>query len=330
MRTALFCLWIVFSPAMALSAGSPLRLGLGESKLLEVEPSQKAFIADPSVAGIDPISDREILVTGRSPGNTDLTLVLTNGSRVTRAIIVSARNLKRTMVEISVEIMELETQSALKAGLSWGSLSGPVSGAAPALQANNVTLQENDAPPLMTFGSVTRQALSASLQLLVSKGKARILAKPKLLVVSGEEASFLAGGEVPYVMESKLGSPNIEWKPYGVKLQVKPSIDGEGNISAHFRAEVSGLDTQKGISLGPSVVPALRTRWAETMVYMRGGSTMVIAGLINEESQKFTAGVPILSDIPILGELFRFTDSRKVQTELVVFVTPTLIGRGGE
>ena len=202
--------------------------------------------------------------------------------------------------------------------------SGPVT-------PNNLNIGENYPPPLMAFGSFTRQSLTASLQLLVNLGKAKILSKPKLLAVSGEEASFLAGGEVPYVTQNQLGSSNIQWKPYGVKLKIKPVIDADGNISASLRAEVSGLDPQNGVSTGNGIIiPALRTRWVETTVYMKGGSTLVIAGLIDEQSQKLTSGIPILSDIPILGELFRFTDNERTQSELVIFVTPSLVGQTGE
>ena len=199
------------------------------------------------------------------------------------------------------------------------------------MNPNNLSISENYPPPLLSFGSLTRQSLTASLQLLISRGKAKILAKPKLLAVSGEDASFLAGGEVPYVTENKLGSSSVQWKPYGIKLRIRPSIDGEGNISASLRAEVSGLDIHNGVATGGGVVvPALRTRWAETSVYMKSGSTLVIAGLISEENQKSTSGLPILSDIPLIGELFKFTDNEATQTELVIFVTPSLVGQGND
>jgi pilus assembly protein CpaC len=152
------------------------------------------------------------------------------------------------------------------------------------------------------------------------------LSKPKLLTISGEQASFLAGGEIPYATENKEGATNVEWKPYGVKLNIKPTIDSSENIDANLRAEVSEIDDSNGIISSGIVIPALKTRWAETSVYMKSGNTLVIAGLIDDENQKTTSGVPLISDIPIIGELFRFTSDQKSQTELVIFVTPTLIG----
>jgi pilus assembly protein CpaC len=307
----------------------PLHLTIGESKLIHVESAKKVAVGNPAVADVTVVSDEEILVSAKSAGNTNLIFISPDGEKETRAITVSTHNLKKSMVEVDVEIMEIESQSALMAGLSWGSISDTTNNSA--ITPNNVSISENSPPPLVAFGSLTRQALSASIQLLVNHGKAKILSKPRLLAVSGEDASFLAGGEVPYVTESKLGSTNVQWKPYGVKLKARPTIDPDGNISATIRAEVSGLDPQNGVSVGNGiVVPALRTRWVETTVYMKSGSTLVIAGLIDEESQKLTSGIPILSDIPVLGELFRFTDNTQNQTELVIFVTPSLVGQTDE
>ena len=335
------CVLFFLAPAIlpAESASGPIHLTIGESKLIHVESAKKVAIGNPDVADVTAVSDQEILVSAKASGNTNLIFISPDGSKQTQAVIVSSHNLKKSMVEMDVEIMEIENTSALKAGLSWGSIqpttettsatgvsliTGPVT-------PNNINIGENYPPPLLSFGTFSRQSLSASLQLLVNRGKAKILAKPKLLAVSGEDASFLAGGEVPYITQNSLGSSNVEWKPYGVKLKVKPVIDADGNISAALRAEVSGLDPQNGVSTGNGVVvPALRTRWVETTVYMRGGSTLVIAGLIDEENQKLTSGIPLLSDIPILGELFRFTDNEHQQTELVIFVTPSLVGQVGE
>ena len=325
-------LWALGSGPAAGEARGPIRLTVGESKLVQVESARKVAIGNSAVADVTVVGDKEILVSGKSSGNTTLIFLSPDGEKQSRSVVVFTHNLKESMVEVNVEIMEIDSQSALKAGLSWGSLAPASGGSGPAsVVANNLSLNENSPPPLVALGSVTRQALTASVQLLINRGKAKILAKPKLLTVSGEEASFLAGGEVPYVTESKLGSSNVQWKPYGVKLKVRPTIDGDGNISAELRAEVSGLDPQNGAALGNGVVvPALRTRWVETTVYMKSGSTLVIAGLINEENQKLTSGIPILSDIPLLGELFRFTDNEKTQTELVIFVTPGLVGQPGE
>ena len=337
----LLCALFFSYPALlaAESSSGPIHLTIGESKLIHVESVKKVAIGNPDVADVTAVSDQEILVSARASGNTNLIFISPDGGKETRAVIVSTHNLKKSMVEVDVEIMEIENTSALKAGLSWGSIQPTTETAAVngvslingPITPNNINIGESYPPPLVAFGSFARQSLTASLQLLINRGKAKILSKPKLLAVSGEDASFLAGGEVPYITQNSLGSSNVEWKPYGVKLKVKPVIDADGDITAALRAEVSGLDPQNGVSTGNGViVPALRTRWVETTVYMRSGSTLVIAGLIDDENQKLTSGIPLLSDIPILGELFRFTDNERQETELVIFVTPTLVGQTEE
>ena len=321
----------LFTPLWALASSTPINLTIGESKLIHVESAKKVAIGNPEIADVTAVSDQEILLSAKSAGNTNLIFISPDGDKETRTVTVSSHNLKKSMVEIEVEVMEIDSQSALKAGLSWGSVTPASSGSSGGpTTPNNLTIGENYPPPLVAFGSFSRQSLTASLQLLIDRGKAKILSKPKLLAVSGSDASFLSGGEIPYVSESNLGSTNVQWKPYGVKLKIKPTIDGEDNISADLRIEVSGIDNANGVSTGNGIIiPALSTRWAETSVYMKSGSTLVIAGLINENDQKLTSGIPLLSDIPVLGELFRFTNDQKNQTELVIFVTPSLVGQSG-
>jgi pilus assembly protein CpaC len=318
-------LWMLLTALSAPAWGQDvLRLTIGESKVISVGSTRKVAVGNPAVADVTVVSDREILVTAKAPGSTNLLFVSPGGARRTRTITVTPYNLKRSMIELGVEIMEIDTSSAMRAGAAWASLTGAGNGVLP----NGVAVNESGPDSVFRFGTFSRSPLEAHLQLLIDRGKARILAKPKLLAVSGEQASFLAGGEVPYVVENGIGNSRVEWKPYGVRLSVKPAADTEGNIRASLRAEVSGLDATNGVPIGNGdvVVPAMRTRWAETTVYMRGGTTLVIAGLMQNEEQKVTSGIPLLSDLPVLGEIFRSTHLRQRQTEVVIFVTPTLVG----
>jgi pilus assembly protein CpaC len=305
-------------------ADETINLSVGDSKPVQVQVANQTIIDDPTIANFKIINEDEILISGKSGGTTKITYTTASGEKETDSIVVSSRLSKKPMIEVAVEIMEIDSQSALQAGLSWGSVT--TSNSASSTTPNNITISENSPPSLLSLGSFTRDSLTASVQLLINRGKAKILSKPKLLTISGEEASFLAGGEIPYATTNKEGSANVEWKPYGVKLKIKPTIDGSENIDASLRAEVSEIDNSNGIISSGIVIPALKTRWAETSVYMKSGNTLVIAGLIDDESQKTTSGVPLISDIPIIGELFRFTNDQKSQTELVIFVTPTLIG----
>jgi len=301
-----------------------INLNVSDSKPVQVQSAEQTTIDDLTIANFKIINEDEILVSGKSVGTTKINYIAASGEKETDSIVVSSRLSKKPMIEVAVEIMEIDSQSALQAGLSWGSIT--TGNGSSSTTPNNISISENSPPSLLSLGSFTRDSLTASVQLLINRGKAKILSKPKLLTISGEQASFLAGGEIPYATTNKEGSANVEWKPYGVKLNIKPTVDGSENIDANLRAEVSEIDDSNGIISSGIVIPALKTRWAETSVYMKSGNTLVIAGLIDDESQKTTSGIPLISDIPIIGELFRFTNDQKSQTELVIFVTPTLIG----
>ena len=322
MSIGVLCLAAGIQAAAGSTAG--LDLSVGESQVLESADPSGAAAGNPEVADLSPVGDREFVVTGRSPGRTTLSYRTPSGARMTRTVAVGASDPRRSLIEVKVEILEVDTQSALKAGLNWGSLSDQKS-----LQ-DSLTLSEKDPPPLWKTGDFQREAVAASLQLLMDRGHARLLARPRLMVADGEEASFMAGGEVPYVTENKNGGTNVEFKPYGVKLEVKPRAESGERIRARVRTEVSGLDMQNGVSVAGVAVPSLRTRWADTTVEVRSGATLVLAGLIQDETQIKRSGLPLLSDIPILGALFRTTHETKTQTELVVFLTPSLSGRAAE
>jgi pilus assembly protein CpaC len=324
MKKALLILLFASVYKFGYTDGEILNLIVGDSKPIQVQNAEQTTITDPGVVTFKIINEDEILISGKSAGTTKIVYTNTSGEKETDSVVVSAHSSKKPMIEVGVEIMEIDSQSALQAGLSWGSITS--SGGSTSTTSNNLSVSEGTPPSLISLGTFTRDSLTANIQLLINRGKAKILSKPKLLTISGEQASFLAGGEIPYATANKEGATNVEWKPYGVKLNIKPTVDGSENIDASLRAEVSEIDNSNGIISSGIVIPALKTRWAETSVYMKSGNTLVIAGLIDEENQKSTSGIPLISDIPIIGELFRFTNDQKNQTELVIFVTPTLIG----
>jgi Flp pilus assembly secretin CpaC len=305
-------------------AAEKISLGLGESRVLTISPQTRVSLGNPSLAEVTSIGDHEALVTGRAVGSTHLSYHDPSGQRVTQNLVIGLARPKQAMVEIGVEILEVDAQSALKAGLNWGSLTDTKS-----IQ-DSLTVSEGEKPPLQKIGVLERGSVAVGLQMLLDRGKARLLAKPKLTVAGGEEASFLSGGEVPYTSSDKNGSSNVQFKSYGVKLNVEARPESDGFIRTKARAEVSGLDYQNGVTSDGTAVPAIKTRWAETTVRLRSGGTLVLAGLIQDEMQSLRSGLPILSDIPILGALFRTTHLVRKQSELVIFLTPTLIGQAAD
>jgi pilus assembly protein CpaC len=128
------------------------------------------------------------------------------------------------------------------------------------------------------------------------------------------------------VNQDSLGKTNVEYKNYGVTLDILPTAEDNGVVNASIRVEVSNLDAANFVKVASGLLPALKTRWVKTSLAVKEGATIVIAGLMQEEESKVTVGLPLLSDIPWLGELFKSTHRDASKSELVVFVTPKVLG----
>jgi pilus assembly protein CpaC len=175
----------------------------------------------------------------------------------------------------------------------------------------------------------TKHNVGAVLKALNQTGYFQSLAEPNLIAYNGQEASFLAGGEFPVpIIQGGGGGSNssvtIQFKEFGVRLNFRPTIAGD-LIRLHVAPEVSSLDFNNGILLQGFRVPALISRRAETDVELRDGQSFAIAGLIDNESQNDVAAIPVLSQIPVIGNLFKSKAERKERTELLVLVTPRLV-----
>jgi pilus assembly protein CpaC len=164
------------------------------------------------------------------------------------------------------------------------------------------------------------------IRALKSSGFFQTLAEPNLIAYNGQEASFLAGGEipVPVVQGGANAAVSIVYKEFGVRLTFRPTIIGDV-IRLQVRPEVSSLDFANGVTLEGFRIPALSTRRVETEVELRNGQSFAIAGLLDNTSQDDTAKIPGLGDIPILGQLFKSRADRVQRTELVVLITPRLV-----
>lgn len=173
-------------------------------------------------------------------------------------------------------------------------------------------------------GSIHGVTVSGQLNALEQKGLVRTLAKPDLIAMSGEEASFLAGGEFPYPVPNGPQQVTIEFKPFGVRLKVTPTVLDNGEIRLKIAPEVSALDSKDELTIGGIVMPSLTTRRAETTVELADGQSFAIAGLFQQEYQNSLNQIPWASDVPVLGALFRSTDWQRNESELVIIVTPHL------
>ena len=167
--------------------------------------------------------------------------------------------------------------------------------------------------------------IGAVIRALRQTGQFQSLAEPNLIAYNGQEASFLAGGEFPVpVVQGASGSVTVVFKEFGIRLNFTPTIAGDV-IRLKVRPEVSALDFANGITLSGFRVPALTTRRAETDVELRDGQSFAIAGLLDNISQSDSAAIPFLSQLPIIGHLFRSSAKRAERTELMVLITPRLV-----
>ncbi len=167
--------------------------------------------------------------------------------------------------------------------------------------------------------------LGAMIRALKGRGLFQSLAEPNLIAYNGQEASFLAGGEIPVpVVQGISNAVSIQYKEYGIRLNFRPTVAGD-TIRIHVRPEVSTLDFPNGILLSGFRIPALSTRRAETDVELRDGQTFAMAGLLNNLSQDDIQEMPGLARLPIIGHLFRSKAERAEQTEFLVLITPQLI-----
>ncbi len=163
------------------------------------------------------------------------------------------------------------------------------------------------------------------LRALEEDGLLHTLAEPNLTAISGETANFLAGGEFPIPVAQQLGTISVEFKKFGIGLAFTPVVMSEGRISLKVSTEVSELSNEGAVVLANITIPALKVRRAETVVELPSGGSLVMAGLLSDQSKQALSGYPGLKSLPVLGTLFRSRDYLKNETELVVLVTPYVV-----
>lgn len=229
------------------------------------------------------------------------------------------------VVQVEVKVVEVSRSVMKEAGINWtAGGSGPWSAASSLIPANLGAA----ASGFSLFYDTNN--FSANLRLLQTNGMARVLAEPTLVALTGQSASFLAGGELPIPESGGLGTVSVAFKPFGIGLTVTPTVLSRDRISLKVAPEASELDYSNGIAIsnGPdstSIIPALRTRRADTTVELGDGESFVISGLVSRQTKAMVSKVPLLGDLPIIGSFFRSLDYKQEDTELVIVVTPRLV-----
>ena len=236
------------------------------------------------------------------------------------------------MIEVSVDIIEIkQTNNDLK-GVSWNETINFEEGLSDPTYFNFANATKDSSltrgvASNFSIGAIERfSPLAAALRLMITNNQARILANPKLATESGSQASFIVGGEIPVPVVSPQGT-SIEWKTYGINLQVRPNVvDKTQKVSATIQVSISDLDYANSVKLSGYDVPALLNRSANSKVTVSDGGTIVIAGLKQARKEKTSQRVPFLSKIPLFGWFFRSTSQTDADTSMVVFVTFKIVG----
>lgn len=216
-------------------------------------------------------------------------------------------------------------------GLPTGSLSLPFNPATgqfitqPGTLYNLDKLGNGTGTTIGLMGKFLGMDLAAAIDLAEADGLVTTLAQPNLTAISGETASFLAGGEIPIPLSQGLGAVSVEFKQYGVSLSFTPIVLSDGRISLRVRPEVSQLTDAGSVKLNGFTIPGITTRRAETTVELGSGQAFMIGGLLSNGQNSNVDKAPFLGDLPVLGSLFRSNGFKRNETELMIVVTPYLV-----
>ncbi|KZL01199.1 Type IV pilus biogenesis and competence protein PilQ precursor [Pseudovibrio sp. Ad14] len=235
---------------------------------------------------------------------------------------------EKDQVQLKVTVAEIERTTIKQLGVNLqGSLKiGALDvnfNTSPAYNINPSVVNAGSLAGKLGFGSGT---LNPTIKALEREGVMRTLAEPTLVAVSGENASFLAGGEFPIPVAYEDNKVSLEFKPFGVGLDFTPVVLSGGRIKLRVKTEVSELSSEGAVSIaGAIAVSALKVRRAESTLELPSGGTLVMAGLLKQNYGQEIDGIPGLKNIPILGTMFKSRDYINRQTELVIFVTPYVV-----
>lgn len=267
-------------------------------------------------------------------------LVRAGQSKDVPVVDTSSVRLKSQVVQVDVKVVEVNKNRMQQAGVNifstrtnsqgfrFGVLSSSGSRGSTNFGDAGMLAPEANSPFSQAFGLLldfANAGIGVNLGMLEGSGMARVLAEPSLVAISGQSANFLAGGEIPIPMSQGNGSISIEYKTYGVGLTVSPTVLDDNRIVLKVAPESSELDYANAVTLQSVAVPAITTRRADTTVELGDGESFVIGGLVSQSIVSSVNRVPLLSQIPVLGTLFKRQEFTRKDRELVIVVTPRLV-----
>jgi Flp pilus assembly secretin CpaC len=277
-----------------------------------------AIIGDENIASIvvPPGQNKTMLIYTKSPGITNI-IVFTEKTGQPNNFIVEVQDTKRSeQIVTRIKVVEVVNGADGNLGMDWQDF---------------VSFQE--APPSAPFKfglPVRTSVIEAKLNTIINDRKGKLLAQPTIVSLNGKDAKFLSGGEYPVLIYER-DRVNIQFKEYGVKLELNAKIEGNETILLTIKPEVSSVDKTNSVTIvgtgttGSAIIPAFATRKAETTLTLKDGESIVIAGLLNNSQEYVDSKIPLLGDIPFLGFLFKSREFRDVKTELVFLLTPSIL-----
>lgn len=290
-----------------------------------------------------------ILLTGTVPDGVVLDRAMTLAKQFGPEVINSVSVDQPQQVMLEVRFVEASRQAGRELGVQWNvtpraghaqrflTNMGNSTNALPVTSGTSGSILSTAAAGVLgstspPFGYIAGNLIAKGLNIdvmvnaLEEKGLARKLAEPNLVALSGDTASFLAGGEYPIPVAAQYGQITIDYKRYGVSLAFTPTVLSGGLINMKIEPEVSQIDTANSISVGGGlIVPALTVRRASTTVELRDGQSFVLAGLLQNEGHTIQQQFPWIGDVPVLGALFSSKSYQKNETDLVIIVTPRIV-----
>ncbi|HEX5830127.1 MAG TPA: pilus assembly protein N-terminal domain-containing protein [Gemmatimonadaceae bacterium] len=309
-------------------------LPVGRSYPVETpSPINRVSVANPEVADVAVIGERDVVINARGSGETDVIIWAANQPRQHLRVSVHSPA-DRMQVVLGVKIAEVRRDVLRELGVSARYADENTRVGSGIFNTDNAINPDGsiDVPGARFLTLLTdfdTDDLLAFIDAQATSGNARILAEPNVMAANKEEASFLAGGElpIPIAQPTQQGAANvtIEYREFGIRLNFTPEILSDSLIKLRLTPEVSSLDFGNAILLSGFRIPAFRTRRISSTVDVKRNQSLVISGLFSTERERARTGIPFLMDIPVLGALFSSTRWLNNESELVVIVTPVVV-----
>jgi pilus assembly protein CpaC len=332
----------ITSAALAADVRDKIRIPVGHAEVVQSDAEVRTVaIGEQAIADAAVGSARTVVVNAKAPGITNLVVYNEGGRYKIYEIEVYIPNLDKEVM-LHVNVSELSDRASRVLGFDfYGSgrtntpwIDGAVQGGLFTTKVNSPSFPLDPGPAtdgIIKYGrNDGRLALQVNWQALEQSGDIRTLANPTLVARSGEQASFLSGGEFPVpistVSSGTTGSTvTIQWREFGVKVVFTPTVLENGAIQLKVAPEVSQLDFSNPLALNGFVVPILISRKASTTVTLNAGENLVIGGLKQTEKSKTTRRVPFIGRIPLLGLLFTSQSTSSTEKDLLIVVSPEMV-----